>query len=157
MRFNAHINNVPYLFIINGLINNSLDAPRMFTLQILLSMSTISLYTQLNFTTFLFFSSGASSNGQQPFGANKSVEVAAAGLFVANMQADPPQLNATTPFALPPTTSSSDRIPADEESDVIKLDDGDIRGLEDENAEEEIEEKVVDIVLAEGWSPILYK
>lgn len=97
---------------------------------------------------------------------NQSNDVAAAGLFVGNIQADdPPQ--SRTPFALPPTTRSY-QIPVDVKSDdVIRLEDDEIKVV-DEEKEEAVEEEVSvvdevmadvreDIVLAEGWSPVLYK
>lgn len=99
----------------------------------------------------------SASAGHQPFGANNQSgdEVAAAGLFVGHMQADPPQSSTIdTPFS---TTPRSDHIPVNvEESDVIRLGDSVVE------VEEEEEDKPVvvarkDIVLAEGWSPVLYK
>lgn len=112
----------------------------------------------------------AASNGHQPTGANQSgSEVATAGLFLGNMQADdPPQ--SSTPFAVP-TTSRSDQVPVDDneivvvvDDAVITLDDGDLRVEEAKDGEKgEVSANKVpsdvreDIVLAEGWSPVLYK
>lgn len=158
-------------FIINETINNSHATP-MFT------QSPIRTYCSHNFTShtirhftlslclcvFLWCSSSA-FNGHQPFGANQSVEVATAGLFLGNMQADPPQATTHTPTGLAlPTPSRSAHSPADGDAndDVIRLESSDVNVEVDQvidttTAAEPVLEVREDIVLAEGWSPVLYK